>query len=273
MSLPPAIKTVTVTFGRRFNLDGMTAVLAGTFELDQDLLWAATGDVLQKDATPASFDPETGLLSFEFPACDQTGFEDGQGNAVTNFRGILRATVNGRPIPALPFQVFEADMPGPVDLDFFVASSLVPGAVAQTTYVRSVGGLSGAVGLDTLADALAPYLPSPTPYDSGQVMITRTPQGPLGQGLQYYGLRRVGTVVFVGFNGGLFASAGSRFTDLNVLPIGFRPAEDQVTETPEKSIIWRADGSASIVANTEQDDGPVPSISWVTDDPEPTPPF
>ena len=153
-SLPAGITVATATFGKRYGALGTQAVIKAKVSFDRTLVWAATGDVLDNFPDPIE-SGVGGFLSFPFPHTDQDGFEDGAGNSITDFAGVIEASIyyNDKLYVTVkkPFQI--ATGVETFDIDLVPNGSITLPVEAPSPKVTSVVGQTGIVTAEQLVDA------------------------------------------------------------------------------------------------------------------------
>lgn len=161
-SLPAGITVATATFGKRYGALGTQAVIKAKVSFDRTLVWAATGDILDDFPDPIE-SGVGGFLSFPFPHTDQEGFEDGSGNTITDFAGVIEAQVfyNTKLYATVkkPFQI--ATGVTSFDIDLVPNGSITLPVEAPSPKVTSVIGETGEVTAEQLVAAFnaAGYVP------------------------------------------------------------------------------------------------------------------
>lgn len=125
MPLPAGVITRRITFGPPRNFIGDLVNATVTFSPSTALVHLASGTPLFAESLPRQTDELTGIGSIVLPCTDQSGFGDGQGNAITNwlYRVAWTLSVGNVPVPA-PFWVAlpTGDL-SDVDLDLMVPVS------------------------------------------------------------------------------------------------------------------------------------------------------
>jgi hypothetical protein len=162
MTYPAGVQLATLTFSNPTTFLGNSATRTEvTFQPSAGVVWAATGEPIDDFAETVA--PGPGMPgSLTAPFVDQSGFTDQAGNTFTmwayivtrtTYFGQLKKEVRKNWQPVLGQTTVDFDnLPGG-NIGLPVSAPIVP--------VTSVAGVTGAVGAEPLADAIAAFLPAP----------------------------------------------------------------------------------------------------------------
>lgn len=152
--MPAEVTLCTVTFGPPVSYVGRGGLVSVKLSATHTIVHQATGVQIRSGDDLLATVAEGENLVFEVPHVDQAGFIDSAGNAITNWAYTLTGSIKfgDLTIPVLrTFQVFEGQ--DSVDLDLVPDGAIIPGVTAPSAEVLSVGGYTGTVTAEQIADA------------------------------------------------------------------------------------------------------------------------